>query len=150
MFYAACMKKFWMNLLKPKSGHAKWLIFATLVVVLLLGTAGHLGVIKQYLDTDQLTVHIGDFKMSAYAILISVSTVAVVFWSAAILLEFIEARVRSITSLRATSRTLILKIINIIVYVIAFLFSLDMVGIDLKALTIFSGALGIGLGFGLQ
>ena len=150
MFYAACMKKFWINLLKPKSGHAKWLIFITLILVLVLGAAGHLDIVKQYLDTDRLTLRVGDFEMSAYAILISVSTVAVMFWSAAIFLEFIEARIRAISSLRATSRTLILKIINIIVYVIAFLFSLDMVGIDLKALTIFSGALGIGLGFGLQ
>lgn len=150
MFYPYRMKTFWMNLVKPKSGHAKWLIFITLVVMIVLGAAGHLEVVKQYLDTERFTVRLGDFNMSVYGILSALASVAVVFWSAAILVEFIEGRVRSITTLRATSRTLILKIIHIVVYVVAFLLSLDMVGIDLKALTIFSGALGIGLGFGLQ
>lgn len=144
------MTNFWKTLLKPKSGHAKWLIFATLIVVLGLGAAGHLELVKEYLDTKQLTFKIGDFQMSAYGLLSACASVAVVFWSAAILSDFAENRIWRIRSLKSSSRALILKIVQIIIYFIAFLFAMDMVGIDLKALTIFSGALGIGLGFGLQ
>ncbi|MBT6547667.1 MAG: mechanosensitive ion channel, partial [Gammaproteobacteria bacterium] len=37
-----------------------------------------------------------------------------------------------------------------VIYLVAFLVGLDFVGIDLTTLTVFSGAVGIGLGFGLQ
>jgi len=45
---------------------------------------------------------------------------------------------------------LVLKLAQIVIYLVAFLVGLDFVGIDLTTLTVFSGAVGIGLGFGLQ
>ena len=52
--------------------------------------------------------------------------------------------------MRSASRSLVLKLVQIFIYFIAFILSLDIIGIDLTTLTVFGGALGIGLGFGLQ
>jgi small-conductance mechanosensitive channel len=52
--------------------------------------------------------------------------------------------------MRAANRTLIVKISQILIYIVAILFAVDFMGVDLTTLTVFSGALGIGLGFGLQ
>ena len=144
------MIKLWIKIIKPKGVHAKWLIFLTLVSILVLGTTGHFEVIKQYLDTEILTFKAGEYKISAYGLLRAVVMVAIIFWVTAIASDIAENRIGKISKLRAANRTLILKIIQIVIYFIAFLFTLNVVGVDLTTLTVFSGALGIGLGFGLQ
>jgi len=130
--------------------YAKWLIFATLVAILGLGSLGYFEVVRQYLDTDSLTFNVGDYRLSAYGVLRTIIVVALVFWLAAIVSDVAEARITNIGKLRAANRALAIKIVQIAIYIVAFLIALDFVGIDLTTLTIFSGALGIGLGFGLQ
>jgi small-conductance mechanosensitive channel len=144
------MTNLWINIIKPKGAYAKWLIFLTLVAILILGTTGHFEVIRQFLDTETLTFKTGEFRISAYGFLRALVTIALIFWVTAIASDVVESRVGKIKKLRAANRTLLLKIIQIIIYFIAFLFTLDVVGVDLTTLTVFSGALGIGLGFGLQ
>jgi len=73
-----------------------------------------------------------------------------VFWVAAIAADMAEDQIRGLKSLNTSNRALVLKITQILLYIIAFLIALDFLGIDLTTLTIFSGAVGIGLGFGLQ
>ena len=144
------MKKVWLNIIKPKGIYAKWLIFAMLIGLLWLGTTGHFEVVRQYLDTDALTFKAGEYKISAYGVLRAMITIALIFWTAAIISEFAEKKIGKIKKLRAANRALVLKVIQIALYFVAFLFTLDVIGIDLTTLTVFSGALGIGLGFGLQ
>lgn len=144
------MNKIWFSIIKPKGIYAKWLIFFTLVVILVLGASGHFDIIKQYLDTEALTFTAGEYKISVYALLKGCMTVAIIFWITAVISEVAEKRIGKIKKIRAANRSLILKIIQIAIYFVAFLFALDVVGIDLMTLTVFSGALGIGLGFGLQ
>jgi len=55
-----------------------------------------------------------------------------------------------ITTLDDARRLLAQKLISITVWVATFLITVDVIGIDLTALTVFSGALGLALGFGLQ
>lgn len=144
------MKKIWMTMIKPKGIYAKWLIFLTLVAVLGLGASGHFEIVKEYLDTDALSVTAGKYTISAYGVLRAVIIIALIFWIAAIISDVAESRIGKITKLRAANRTLVTKILHISIYFIAFLVTLDVIGVDLTALKVFSGALGIGLGFGLQ
>ena len=144
------MANIWLNIIKPKGIYAKWLIFLTLAAVLALGGTGHFDVVREYLDTEALTFKAGGFEISAYKVLKSILIMILVFWMAAIVSDFAEKRLSKLRKIRAANRALILKIVHIGIYIVAGLIALDIVGIDLTTLTVFSGALGIGLGFGLQ
>lgn len=139
-----------MKIVKPRGVYAKWLIFGLLLAILGVGAAGHFQIVREYLDTEALTFAAGNFKISAYGILRALIIAILIFWSTAIISEFIEKRIGKIRRMRAANRALLTKIFQIGLYFISFLFTLDILGIDLTALTVFSGALGIGLGFGLQ
>ncbi len=144
------MSSLWINIVKPKGIYAKWLIFLVLVAILALGTSGYFDVVKQYLDTETLTFKAGEYKISSYGLLRAIVTIALIFWVTALVSDFAENRIGRIKKVRAANRALVLKILQIAIYFVAFLITLDVVGVDLTTLTVFSGALGIGLGFGLQ
>ncbi|HEY6814332.1 MAG TPA: mechanosensitive ion channel domain-containing protein, partial [Croceibacterium sp.] len=55
-----------------------------------------------------------------------------------------------ITSFDAAQKVLAQKLLSIAVWVLTFLVVIDVLGIDLTALAVFSGAFGLALGFGLQ
>lgn len=61
-----------------------------------------------------------------------------------------RAVIRSRTDLDASERELVEKLTTIALAVVALFVAIDLAGIDTAALSIFSGTLGVGLGFGLQ
>jgi small-conductance mechanosensitive channel len=61
-----------------------------------------------------------------------------------------RAMFRRITRLDATQQLLGEKLVGIAVWLLAILIGIQIVGIDLTALTVFSGAFGLAIGFGLQ
>lgn len=64
--------------------------------------------------------------------------------------KFLAKRIYEIEDLTPSLRTLIVKILNILLPVLAFFMALQLVGVNLAALAVFSGALGLGVGLGLQ
>jgi small-conductance mechanosensitive channel len=58
--------------------------------------------------------------------------------------------VRRAASLDATQQLLTQKLGSVVLLVVVFFIGIDLVGIDLTALTVFSGAFGLAVGFGLQ
>lgn len=144
------MKTFLLSLIKPNGAWAGILLFVTLAGVLFAGTTGHLDPVQAYLDAPMLTFSVGSLSFSAYDVLRGALVLAVVFWAAAIVSAIVEGRLKKLTRMRVTTRILITKVFQITLYVVAFLVTMDLMGLDLTTLTVFSGALGIGLGFGLQ
>ena len=61
-----------------------------------------------------------------------------------------ESRVMAAESVELTTRIVITKVVRIAALFIAIFVALPMAGIDVTTLSIFGGALGVGLGFGLQ
>jgi small-conductance mechanosensitive channel len=74
----------------------------------------------------------------------------VVFWGAGLLSNTLESYLRRRTRLSANTRHLTVKFFRILIYVGAIAVTLSAIGIDLTAFAIFSGALGVGIGLGLQ
>lgn len=139
-----------MGLINPKGSYGKLYILAMMLGIGWLWQEGYFDIAKQYLDTEQLTLTMGEFSISAYEALKSIFFIILIFWTTSLIAEFVDKRIASIKKMRVANKVLFQKISQIIIYFIALLVTLNIMGINLTSLTVLSGALGIGLGFGLQ
>ncbi len=99
---------------------------------------------------ERIAFHVGKQRISLWLIgqaALSVSfTLLVSFWLAAV----IEGRLMSAASLDLSLRVVLGRFVKALLVLAAVLTSLGLVGIDLTVLSVFGGALGVGLGLGLQ
>lgn len=135
---------------KKKKTKVKWLVGILLLVLVVLGGLGFLDPIKTFLNSEQLTFQVGSITFSIYQLIKMVLVVIVFLWVASIMSSMGEKYIKNLQGLKKGNRVLLGKIFQIFVYVIVFLLGLDVLGIDLTAFAVFGGAIGIGLGFGLQ
>ncbi len=140
----------WKSLLKPRSWVAKLLLVIVVAGFFALGFLGYMTPIQEFLDSDALSFQLGDRRFSAYLILRASIIIISLFWIAGIFSDFGEAHLKNIQNIKASNRAIIVKAFQMLVYFIAFLMALDLLAIDLTGLAIFSGAIGIGIGIGLQ
>lgn len=71
-------------------------------------------------------------------------------WTASAVKDGINASLNRMTHIRWSTRQLLQNLISIGVYAMAVLIALSMLGIDLTAFAVLGGALGVGIGLGLQ
>lgn len=99
---------------------------------------------------DSLAVAVGD-KRYSLADLLSVLLIVLATISAAWLVYWlIRKGIRRAPRFDAAQKLLIEKIVGIVVIATAAMIGIDLVGFDLSTLAVFSGALGLAVGFGLQ
>ena len=110
--------------------------------------SGFLNVTLTALDVAAITI--GTFRLSLLAVLKAVLFLTVLIWLALIAGNFLERRIRKNEDLAPALQVLLAKFIKFTLLTVAVLGTVSAVGIDLTALTVFSGALGLGIGFGLQ
>ncbi|MFC1620159.1 mechanosensitive ion channel family protein [Candidatus Neomarinimicrobiota bacterium] len=99
---------------------------------------------------DSLGFTIGEVHLTLLSVLKALIFLFIALRLGRWLGEYIEKRLHKIPALSASSHVLFSKIVKITVYVVVTMIALSSVGIDLTAFAFFSGALGVGLGFGLQ
>ncbi len=99
---------------------------------------------------DSLSVVLGEVRVSALLVINSLVICSLLIWAALGLSGFLERQLAQIEDLTPSVRVLLGKIFRIFILLVAILTGLNVVGIDLTALAVFSGALGLGIGFGLQ
>jgi small-conductance mechanosensitive channel len=100
-----------------------------------------------YLDRFSLTF--GKIRISPYTIGHSLIVLTFLIWITSLILRQGRCFIRK-RNLKPNSREVLVKFFDISVYCIAIITALQLTGIDLTALAVFGGALGVGLGFGLQ
>ncbi len=93
---------------------------------------------------------VGTFRLSLLGVLQAIFLLTVLLWLSLTVGNFLDRRIQSIEDLTPSLRVLIGKILRITLIVIAGMIALSGLGIDLTALTVLSGAVGVGIGFGLQ
>ncbi len=99
---------------------------------------------------DSIAVTLGDLRISLLTIIKSLIVFGVLFWIANVVSRFVERRVDASKELSPSFKVLASKLVRIGLLVLAGVLALNSVGIDLSGLAIFTGAIGVGIGFGLQ
>ncbi|WP_346914612.1 mechanosensitive ion channel domain-containing protein [uncultured Roseibium sp.] len=99
---------------------------------------------------DSLGLTIGQMRLSVLLVLKAALFLFLAVWLAVGVGRFLDNQVQKSDELTPSIRVLIGKVVKIGLILLAGMVALSSVGIDLTALTVFSGAVGLGLGFGLQ
>jgi small-conductance mechanosensitive channel len=99
---------------------------------------------------DGIALTLGGLRISALIIIKAVLSLAVLLWLATMAGRLLERRITTLPNLTPSLQVLFSKLLKIIFVVIAVVVALNSVGIDLTAFAIFTGAVGVGAGFGLQ
>lgn len=99
---------------------------------------------------DALAIEIGAHRVSLFNVLVFAVVSAIIYGAARIAFRVIERLIRGSDRLDASQKVLAQKIAGLAIIGIAVLIGVDLLAIDLTAFTVFSGAFGLAIGFGLQ
>jgi small-conductance mechanosensitive channel len=99
---------------------------------------------------DRVALAVGDWRVSLFDVLFAAVAVLAVLAFAMVATRLTRSGLRRLTGLDGTQRVLAEKIAQIVIWVVTFFLAIDLLGIDLTALAVFSGAFGLAIGFGLQ
>ncbi|MFA4969631.1 MAG: mechanosensitive ion channel domain-containing protein [Sulfuritalea sp.] len=133
---------------------AAWLVqfervFAGLVwAIVALHITGLLPEVIDVLESVKFST--GKQKLTLWNILQGLGAVLIAVFLALWLASAIEARLHAAEGLDNNLRVVLVRLSKALLILLAVLIGLPMVGIDLTTLSVFGGALGVGLGFGLQ
>ena len=124
-------------------------VFATLAwAVALLNIVGWLQPAIMLLDS--IALNIGSVRLTPLLVIKAGLALWLSLWLANMLSTYLDRRLEGSENVTPAMRVLSVKLLNIGLITAAFLITFSAVGIDLTALAVFGGALGVGLGFGLQ
>jgi Small-conductance mechanosensitive channel len=116
-------------------------------VGLLLYLSGALPEIIEALDA--FSFHLGNQRLTGWTLLRGAVSIAITLVLALWVSSLLESRLLA-SPLEINLRLVLSRLIRAVIFTIALLVALQMVGIDLTVLGVFGGALGVGLGLGLQ
>ncbi len=114
-------------------------------------TLYYLGIVDEVSEfLDSVAISIGTFRLSLLVIINAAIVIGVLFTAARLLQTAIANRIQTNQDISPSMQVLAVKFLQIVLFGAAFFLGLKIVGVDLTGLAVLSGAIGIGLGFGLQ
>lgn len=128
-------------------------LFANIVALVAWSAAALniVGLLPQTLALlDRAAIDLQDFRLSLLLVIKTAIILTLLLWVATAGGQFLEGRIRASDDLTPTLKELISKLTKIALLTMALVWGLSVVGIDFTVLAVFSGAVGLGLGFGLQ
>lgn len=121
-----------------------WLVWLG-VALYIVGLTPAIG---RYLEDTAFRV--GQLRVSLAMIFTALLTVILSVLAALWIARFLETRILALQQVDINLRVAFAKILRGVLVVVAVLIALPIVGIDITVLSVFGGALGVGIGFGLQ
>jgi small-conductance mechanosensitive channel len=141
LFTASLGNKSWMQHWETRATLVLWLIIA----------AEYLGWLDPIISTlDSVGMAAGKSRISLWSVLKLLFTLTLFVLVAAWISRWVERRLKRLSNLAPSTRIGIAKFANAFLIGLSMLLGLNAAGVDLTALTVLTGAIGLGLGFGLQ
>ena len=141
LFAASLGNKSWMQHWENRLTLLIWLAIA----------AEYLGWLDPIISTmDSIGVAAGKSRITLWSILKLLFTLTLFVLVAAWISRWVERRLKRLNTLAPSTRIGIAKFANAFLIALSILMGLNAAGVDLTALTVLTGAVGLGLGFGLQ
>ena len=119
-------------------------------IAVALHVVGLLGDVIDALDAVGFTVGASKQRVTPLLVLQALAALFLTLTVAMWLSRISETRLMASSQVEMSTRIVLSKLVRLSALFIAVMIALPMVGIDITTLSIFSGALGVGLGFGLQ
>jgi small-conductance mechanosensitive channel len=107
-----------------------------------------LGFTLQLLDSAAITV--GSLRISLLTVTKGVLSLTVLLWAATLVSTLFDRRITRVSQITPRARVLLGKLLKTTLVSLAVLLSLTSIGVDLSTFALFTGALGVGIGLGLQ
>jgi small-conductance mechanosensitive channel len=141
LFAASLGNKSWMQHWENRITLCIWLAIA----------AEYLGWLDPIINTlDSFGIAAGKSRITVWSILKLLFTLTLFVLAAAWISRWVERRLKRLSTLAPSTRIGIAKFANAFLIGLSILMGLNAAGVDLTALTVLTGAIGLGLGFGLQ
>jgi len=99
---------------------------------------------------NDMGLHVGEVYISVLSVVKAGIALVVLLWIANLLSGLLDRRLVATPGMSPSSRVLFSKLFRVAIFTVAVIVGLESVGIDLTAFAVFSGAVGLGVGFGLQ
>ena len=130
--------------LKTLESIIAWSIWGVLVLHLT-------GVLPEIaLSLENIQFNVGKNQLNLLLVLQALVTIVITIFAALWVSRMVENKLMRTEHVNANLRVVLSKLIRILLMFIALLVALSAVGLDLTLLSVFGGALGVGLGFGMQ
>jgi small-conductance mechanosensitive channel len=141
LFTASLGNKSWMQHWENRVTLFIWLIIA----------AEYLGWLDPIISAlDSIGMAAGRSRITLWSVLKLLFTLTLFVLVAAWISRWVERRLKKLSNLAPSTRIGIAKFSNAFLIGLSILIGLNAAGVDLTALTVLTGAIGLGLGFGLQ
>lgn len=124
--------------------YVKWIA----IPIAVMHVFGWLDDVTGYLDSIKL--QLGNISISLYAVARVIIFGSVLFWLGRISNDTGKQFIRRQENIEIGTREVFAKLFEIGLFVVIFILLLQVMGVNLTALAVFGGAVGVGLGFGLQ
>jgi len=99
---------------------------------------------------DDVGFAIGDVRLTLLSVIQGAVVLIGLLWLSSILGRLTDSRLSAFSDLEPSARVLFSKIVRLSLIAAAFMIAMAVVGVDVTAFAVFGGALGVGIGFGLQ
>ncbi|MGR3323659.1 MAG: mechanosensitive ion channel family protein [Pseudooceanicola sp.] len=99
---------------------------------------------------DSVDFSVGESRFSLWLLLQALILLTALFTLARFLSHASAANINRVEDISPSMQVLVVKFLQVLLYGAAFFIGLRTVGVDLTGLAVLSGAIGVGLGFGLQ
>lgn len=116
-----------------------------------LVTLSLLGILPEAMTLlDSIAIDLNEFHLSLLTLIQGIVVLSLLIWAASVLSRLVDRQLGAMEDFTPTIKVLIGKIARFGLIIVAVMIGLYAIGIDFTALTLISGAVGVGLGFGLQ